>query len=71
MNRKIDHDALIDILSQEDAYGSIVQDLVEQYLGVRESTLNVPIPGGAVNTITEAGIQFLVDAEVLVDEDPE
>lgn len=70
--RKIDHDVLRDIFDEEDVYAGIVQVLVEQYLGIQPSTTEIPMPGGGkVSIISEAGIQFLLDAEVLTDEDPE
>ena len=72
MTRKIDHEALRDILDEENVYADIVQVLVEQWLGIQSSTTEVPIPGGGkISPISEAGVQFLLDAEVLTDEDPE
>lgn len=66
----MDQNRLKGILSGRDSYAEIVRELTEQFLHIKPASFKTPIPGdGEISCITKEGVQFLVDADVLVDKD--
>lgn len=69
MEYRIDQKKLRSIIQgPENVYSRMITILVEQYLGITKSNMEVPIPGGGTQSgISAHGFQFLIDAKVLVE----